>query len=317
MLENRFAIATAAATFLLLLVGSVVNPTGSSLACPEAWFICQGSMFPQMSGGVLYEHGHRMVAMLVGLLQIGLTVVLWLRRPALAWLGVGALAMVIVQGSLGAATVHYQLPTAISTGHLLLAMLYFATLLHLCWRTRRPEPAAAAGIDSWTAPADVQPLRRLIGFTALAVYAQIGLGALVRHTGGALACIDLPLCAGSVWPAGAPLPLQLHMAHRIAGVVVALVVVASAIAVYRRAAGHRLVRVMAVAAVVLVAGQVALGPLAIATFRAIPVVAAHLGLAALLWGVWVALYLSARGICPAPVGAGGRVAPAALEEAFS
>src|SRR5699024_268181 len=73
MLEHRLAKLAAAATFLLLVIGGTVNPTGSSLACPEPTFVCHGQLFPPMVGGVFYEHGHRLAAMTVGLLQIALT----------------------------------------------------------------------------------------------------------------------------------------------------------------------------------------------------------------------------------------------------
>ena len=76
MLEHRFAKLAALATFLLLVIGGTVNPTGSSLACPEPTIVCDGQLFPPMVGGVLYEHGHRLAAMTVGLLQIALTVML-------------------------------------------------------------------------------------------------------------------------------------------------------------------------------------------------------------------------------------------------
>ena len=42
------------ATFLLLLIGGTVNPTGSSLACPEPTLVCNGQLFPELTGGVLY-----------------------------------------------------------------------------------------------------------------------------------------------------------------------------------------------------------------------------------------------------------------------
>ena len=108
MLEHRFAKAVAFATFVLLVIGGTVNPTGSSLACPEPTFVCHGELFPPMVGGVFYEHGHRLAAMTVGLLQISLTVLL-IRRgdKKLAWL---LLAMVIGQCALGAITVKYKLP---------------------------------------------------------------------------------------------------------------------------------------------------------------------------------------------------------------
>ena len=76
MLEHRLAKLAAAATFVLLVIGGTVNPTGSSLACPEPTLVCHGQLFPPMVGGVLYEHGHRLAAMTVGLLQIALTLTL-------------------------------------------------------------------------------------------------------------------------------------------------------------------------------------------------------------------------------------------------
>src|SRR5205823_2916435 len=57
MLEHRLAKLAAGATFLLLIIGGMVNATGSSLACHEPTFVCNGSFFPEMSAktGVLYE----------------------------------------------------------------------------------------------------------------------------------------------------------------------------------------------------------------------------------------------------------------------
>jgi heme a synthase len=143
MLEHRFAKLSAAATFLLLVIGGTVNPTGSSLACPEPTFVCNGQLFPPLVGGVFYEHGHRLAAMTVGFLQIALTFLLLRRRSdctRLAWLLMG---MVLLQGALGAITVQYKLPWFVSTGHLLLGMSYFATLIYTAFRTR-PRPSALA-----------------------------------------------------------------------------------------------------------------------------------------------------------------------------
>jgi len=136
MLEHRFAKLAAAATFVLLVIGGTVNPTGSSLACPEPTLVCHGQLFPPMVGGVLYEHGHRLAAMTVGLLQIALTVLLFMRRPQLRKLGWLLLGLVIAQGALGAITVKFKLPWFVSTGHLLLGMSYFATLIYTAFRTR-------------------------------------------------------------------------------------------------------------------------------------------------------------------------------------
>ena len=90
MLEFRLARATAAATFVLLVIGGMVHATGSSLACPD-WPLCYGQFFPAMEGGVLYEHGHRLVALAVSVLTVALAVAVWRRRRETA-VRVGSLA---------------------------------------------------------------------------------------------------------------------------------------------------------------------------------------------------------------------------------
>lgn len=290
MLEYRTAKLAVVATFLLLLIGGTVNPTGSSLACPEPTLVCHGKLFPAMTGGVLYEHGHRLAAMTVGFLQIGLTVLLWRRRKDLAWLGVLALVMVCTQGALGAITVQYKLPTAVSVSHLMLAFLYFATLIYIAWRTR-----PGAELDRRVGRVALGGARRWVLAALAAVFAQIVLGALVRHTGAALACIDLPLCGGALLPpSDAPPILAVHMFHRLVGFVVTVVVVVAAIKVYRAAPEHTAARRLAIAAPIVVALQVGLGMLTVYTLRSTPVAVAHFGGAAVLWGIWVGLaYVSA------------------------
>lgn len=293
MLEHRFAILTALATFCLLLIGGSVNPTESSLACPSWTLLCDGEFLPEMKGGVLYEHGHRLAGMVVGFLQIALTVFLWRRRPALRKLAVIALFMVGVQGALGQTTVDLQLHWLISTAHLWLAMVYLATLSYIAWRTRAPDAA-------WTPPALPGKPRRWIAATTALVLAQILLGGLVRHHGAALASVDLPFHNGSIWPANAPLALQLHMAHRIGGVIVGLVVLATSALVLSRSGNWKALRRTVLVAPLLVLFQIALGVYVIYTFRSVPVAVAHFGGAALLWGLWWNLFLMTRGVEPAP-----------------
>src|SRR6476660_8319698 len=117
---HRFAVATAVATYLLILIGGLVHGTGSSLACPD-WPTCYGTMMPKMEGGVLVEHSHRLAAGTVVILTIGLAVMLSMtatpsqrRLRPWGWMAVG---LVFAQALLGGITVLLRLPTPVSTAH--------------------------------------------------------------------------------------------------------------------------------------------------------------------------------------------------------
>ena len=288
MLEHRLAKLAAAATFVLLVIGGTVNPTGSSLACPEPTLVCHGQLFPPMTGGVLYEHGHRLAAMTVGLLQIALTVVL-LRRGSrrLGWILLG---LVIAQGALGAITVGYKLPWFVSTGHLLLGMSYFATLIHTAFRTR-VAPTTQALERHARLRGELGGARRWIAVACGAVFVQLLIGALVRHLGAAMVCLGMPSCtrSGDWWPeAGVQ---DLHMIHRGFGVVVAIVTTAAAIVVYRRARSWPALRLLALIAPALVVAQVILGAYTVLTMRAVPLAVGHFAGAASLWALWMSAWL--------------------------
>jgi cytochrome c oxidase assembly protein subunit 15 len=104
---STFAIVAAGATLLQLLVGGIVTGSASGLAVVD-WpnsFGYNMFLYPlsRMTGGVYYEHAHRLFGTLVGLTTLVLAVHL-LRVETRAWvkrLGLVALAVVIVQGILG------------------------------------------------------------------------------------------------------------------------------------------------------------------------------------------------------------------------
>ena len=121
---HRFAVLTASATCVLLFLGGLVTSTGSGLAVPD-WPLSFGQVFPEMVGGVLFEHGHRLAASAVGLLTLVLAV--WVvvsdTRPSIRGLAVAMLVAVILQGVLGGVTVLYKLPLAVSVTHACLAQI--------------------------------------------------------------------------------------------------------------------------------------------------------------------------------------------------
>ncbi|MSP59958.1 MAG: heme A synthase [Myxococcales bacterium] len=301
---RRLAITTACATFGLLLIGGLVHNTRSSLACPD-WPLCFGSAFPKMVGGVFYEHSHRLAATTVGLLTVALAVLLGLRGRRMLWLGLGAVGLVVFQGVLGGLTVIYRLPTMVSTSHLAVSLIFFCLLLYIAFQLREPDAAPLAVSPS---------LRRLIAIAAGAVFLQSLVGALMRHLGAGLACIDFPMCRGALWPTGVHPSVQLHAAHRLFAVVAGALVCGVAVKAWRAAEGRRALRALAVALPVVVLFQIALGVASILTFLAVVPVTAHLGGAALLLGDLVVLFLATRSAATVTVTAPQRALPDSLPE---
>lgn len=284
---HRYAAMTASVTFVLLLMGGVVHNTRSSLACPD-WPLCYGQVMPKMEGGVAIEHSHRMVATAVGLLTIGLFGWLWQRNQKV--LGLLALAAVVAQGVLGGLTVIFRLPTLVSTAHLALSQGFFCLLLYAAMRNRPGNAEAQA----------IQRARKTTAIAAGLVFAQMLLGALMRHLGAGLACVDVPLCRGSLWPSGATAPLELHMVHRLFALLVFGHLIGMAVSTARAAKGRPGVQALAALAPLLCVAQIALGLYSITSFLGVVPVTAHLGVAALLLADTFLLHLIARGPLSVP-----------------
>lgn len=287
MWTHRFAVAAAVATWFLLIVGGLVHGTGSSLACPD-WPLCFGQFFPKMEGNVLVEHGHRLFATTVGFLTV-IVFIFSLREGkkahrAVPYLGGLAMLLVCVQGTLGGLTVIYRLPTLISWAHLCTSMLFFGTLISIACLTR-------PGFSRKEVP---RRSYRLLLLTTALCYIQIALGGLVRHTGGGLACTDLPLCQGSLLPWPAHPTVVLHAVHRLHGILFAVVLLLTVprLRAPRDADFFGLALVVLLPLFVLL--QITLGLLSVFYYLALFYVTAHLGLAALLLAGLVVLCFRLR-----------------------
>src|SRR5205814_8993365 len=101
-LAHRLALLTAGATFVLILFGGLLTNTGAALAVPD-WPTTFGHnmfLYPwsQMVGGIFYEHSHRLLGSIVGVLTIALAVALWREGGRLRTLGLVAVVAVVAQG---------------------------------------------------------------------------------------------------------------------------------------------------------------------------------------------------------------------------
>jgi heme A synthase len=185
---HRWSLLTACATFVLLGLGSVVTnlkagmadpvwptkPTALADFSPEQW---QNTL-------LVVEHSHRLAGYVVGCCAIVLAGWLWLRegRRWVCWLGTAALLGVCVQGLFGGlrVTQHAQWGLEFRVVHGSFAPVVFALLVSVAVVTSRSWGTSLTSADSVR-------LRRGARHVLLAVYAQVVLGALLRHTYSPLA----------------------------------------------------------------------------------------------------------------------------------
>jgi cytochrome c oxidase assembly protein subunit 15 len=173
---------TTALTWPLLLVGGSVTVYRVGMAVPD-WPTTFGVNmflydFLNSPWGVQLEHTHRLLGAAVGLLCIAVAAGFLLkeRRGWLKGLAVAALVAVIAQGVMGGFRVRWN-SRDLAFVHGCTAEAFFALMVAFCvyagrgWATT-VEPAA-----------DDQRLRRKTMTVAALVFAQIVLGAWVRHYG--------------------------------------------------------------------------------------------------------------------------------------
>jgi cytochrome c oxidase assembly protein subunit 15 len=171
------------ATLLLLALGGIVTGNEAGLAVPD-WptsFTANMFFYPlsRMTGGIYYEHAHRLFGSLVGLTTLAFAVVVFVedRRGWLRALAAFAFVLVCVQGVLGGVRVT-ALSTTLAIVHGVTAQVFFCLLVAMAafasdtWRSDRPRVVTGEAAEDL-----------LSGTTWLvaAVFLQLVLGALVRH----------------------------------------------------------------------------------------------------------------------------------------
>lgn len=170
-------------TFFLIIAGALVTSNDAGLSVPD-WPTSFGSWYkiPKLVGGVQFEHTHRMIAQVAGLLTIILAVWTWRaeKRRWLRLLAIGAVGTVIAQGVLGGLTVLFFLPPPISSAHAALAQTFFCIAVAIAVFTGQKWVEEQPRIEF------DQRRPTLFTLTLLSIfvlYVQLILGAMFRHHG--------------------------------------------------------------------------------------------------------------------------------------
>jgi len=282
------------ATFLLIVVGTVVRVQDAGLGCGPAgaglqgWPLCGGRLVPTGQVHTVLEYTHRFLAALVVVL---LAAILWeaLRHLRDARLlvagGVAAILLVTAQAVLGGLTVEHGLDTALVAAHLGMAMLLLGVLLMLFAATgsRRPVPPPAVDADQLLVTAVIACVLLLTAIVTGGVVAGTqGHGAPggKPEEGAHLACgKEFPTCNGSLLPFGDGEMVDIQLIHRMAMLLAVAAIAALALLLLRRRALGRL----PIAIAVVLAVQLLLGAANVWLGEYSALVVAHLAVGTLLW----------------------------------
>ncbi len=223
-----FSLVAAATVFVLIVTGGLVTGMEAGLAVPD-WPNSFGHnmlLYPlsEMTGGIFYEHAHRLYGMLVGFTAITLLVLVFLhdRRGWVRGIAIAIFIMVCVQGLMGGLRVTGHLTdsqtdvrpsTALAIAHGMFGQFTFAAFVVLAlvssrsWRNdmlfARPI-TGAAGDRTWSF--------LLVGSLIL----QLFLGACYRH-------LATPPLDGAPKPEPPAWAMHGHLTFSIVVLIVALV----------------------------------------------------------------------------------------------
>lgn len=282
----RITSVTSICTLILLAAGALVTSTGSGLAVPD-WPLSFGQFFPPMVGGVLYEHGHRLIAGFVAFLTLAQCAVIlkWERRGWVKKLALLAVGLVLTQALLGGLTVLFQLPKPISIAHACLGQTYFCTSVVLAMVTSSLwEVRLQAKSDNSFFPVRWMAFLVVIGF-----FTQLLLGATMRHFGSGLAIPDFPTSFGRWVPMDWSFPVAIHFAHRMGAFVMVTLVAALVAKVYRLYWNQLTILVFAGLLMLFVWVQIMLGAMVIWMRRPVSLTTVHLVVGALCFASAVSL----------------------------
>lgn len=304
---RRIALITIAAVYILIAVGSMVRATGAGMGCPD-WPTCFGRIIPPTDVSQLPENYqeiyrdrgyadvefnavktwteffNRLVGVTIGFLSIWTLWAAWrIRReePSVFWYALAAFVLVGFNGWLGKVVVSSNLHPAMITTHMVASLLVVASLVlaigHSLRDNLRMSLDGALSTRAWL----------IVGMVL--TIAQIALGVQVRERIDIIS-LQLDYAERATWVAQVGAPLTVHILG-------AMVVVGYnlwlGLRVLRRN-DHPLIQRLAVAMMGVVLVELMLGmSLAGFGFPAF-LQPLHLMLAALVFGLQMALFGAAQ-----------------------
>lgn len=260
-----YAIFFATITVILIYMGGLIKTLEAGLSVPD-WPLSYGGLNPPRwleIETVRSEHGHRLMAMFVGLNAIILTIWAWKYLDATKWfkyLVTCSLVMVIVQGILGGLTVLFFLPDLISMSHAVVAQLFLLINVTIVVFSSKSWVIDNKVTTTNKSKVSIHSVSVLV---TVSIVIQLLLGAWVRHTESGLAIPDWPLSFGYILPVFNDIHIITAFLHRTWAYVVCGMVIWLAIRIYRNHADSSILLKTMSFLLVLIIAQMSLGAMII------------------------------------------------------
>ncbi|WML38310.1 COX15/CtaA family protein [Neobacillus sp. OS1-2] len=205
MTIKRLAFISILLTYVLIVFGGYVASSNSGMGCGPEWPLCNGDVVPTLKGDTLIEFAHRFIGAVLG----GITIWLFFKfirakvELTARLVTFFMLVLLIVQVLLGAIVVVRDLPSIMITIHLLVAMLFLASLIWI-WSYPGLEENS---LQSHSTKERHGPVIKHLNFLFVLLLLTLAFGAYIKHESYGLACGWLG-CRQSFLPSTTPELLQ-------------------------------------------------------------------------------------------------------------
>jgi cytochrome c oxidase assembly protein subunit 15 len=295
---HRYACFCAGSILFLICLGGLVTSKEAGMSVPD-WPTTYGYnmfYFPWQDwvGGIFFEHSHRLVASgVVTFLTILGIAMCFQERVWLRWTAITIPIYALLEAILGGIRV-VAAKDWVGILHGCLAQLIFLAVSLIALFTSRwwIETTAKIVPPKWTGRA---------GAITLLIFAQLIVGATMRHEHAGLSIDDFPAAYGQAWPktdassvatynrvriAHNEMPttalyILMQMVHRVGAVLIACLIFAATAAMWLARGSAPELRQWSAVWVTLVCVQIALGAFTIWTNKAADIATAHVACGAL------------------------------------
>ncbi len=232
LIFRLLVLAAILAAFSQITLGAFVRVMDAGLACGEDWPLCDGSWIPPFTTEVILEYTHRLTAVLLGIFVLAAVITVWrLHRDKKTVLRstLAAFVLVIVAGAFGAATVKSELGWGLRLIHLAIAELVIGALVVALvgvWPVKN-APFNSPSASTMTAGTVAILLMTVSTFVVLVS------GSVVIGQEASTACGSWPACSGSTIIPSGDAKFAVHMAHRIVAAVAGLLLLSTAVWIWR------------------------------------------------------------------------------------